>query len=196
MKKMMLFLIAPLLLVACSSSKSYVDQETFENHLSAIDENQFNFAEMKVESLEYLGGEYQGKKGGTTKTVKNTFAFQYYEKENHYICEPGASDFVIYLQDIKTVYDTNEAINQKSEKYTRKFKIEPLTIHYEKQQMGSYGMESGYSTLKADFIFNEYGYPTDIKINQKSESRFSDGKYLFRISSEFHLNISLQWRKA
>ena len=92
MKKMMLFLIAPLLLVACNGSKSYVDQETFENHLSAIDENQFNFAEMKVESLEYLGGEYQGKKGGTTKTVKDTFAFQYYEKENHYICEPGASE--------------------------------------------------------------------------------------------------------
>ena len=194
-EKMMLFLIAPLLLVACNGSKSYVDQETFENHLSTIEGGQFNFAEMKVESLEYLGGEYQGKKEGTTKTVKNTFAYQYYEKENRYITD-GGYDFFIYLKDIKEVYENNEAIDQKSEKYTRKFKIEPLTIHYEKQQMGSYGMESGYSTLKADFIFNEYGYPTDIKINQKSESRFSDGKYLFRISSEFHLNISLQWRKA
>ena len=48
-EKVMLFLIAPLLLVACNSSKLYVDQETFENHLSTIEGGQFNFAEMKVD---------------------------------------------------------------------------------------------------------------------------------------------------
>lgn len=183
-EKMMLFLIAPLLLVACNGSKSYVDQETFENHLSAIDDNQFSFAEMKVNLFDYIGFNFPGQKGGSTQKVSDEFTYQYYAKENRYITD-GGYDFFIYLKDIKEVYENNEVIDKLSNNYTRKYQVDPLTIHYENP------------LLKADFIFDSRGQPINIKIDQKGHGSYSPhGKYTYEtitIYHEYHLKISIEW---